>query len=220
MPFRHHWERIGAFDKPGTWVRRVTINLALNSRRGVAREARARLAWWERHEPAEQPQALDPELLDALHTLSPQQRAAVALHYLEDRSTSDIADLLGCSESTARGPPPSRPSGARPAPRSHPMSDHDTIPPETDDELRARLRAFAQQVAEQADTEAALERMPRRSCPPTIRLLAIAASSYSPSPSRPPSWPTASPLTPPPRSHPPPNAQLQFNRESSPKEPK
>jgi RNA polymerase sigma-70 factor (ECF subfamily) len=99
---RHHWERIGAFDKPGTWVRRVTINLALNSRRGVAREARARLAWWERHEPAEQPQALDPELLDALHTLSPQQRAAVALHYLEDRSTSDIADLLGCSESTAR----------------------------------------------------------------------------------------------------------------------
>jgi hypothetical protein len=56
------------------------------------------------------------------------------------------------------------------------MSDHDTIPPETDDELRARLRAFAQQVAEQADTEAALERMPRRSRPPTIRLLAIAAA--------------------------------------------
>ena len=99
---RRHWERIGAFDKPGTWVRRVTINLALNSRRGVAQEARTRLAWWERHEPAEPPQPLDPELLEALHALSPQQRAAVALHYLEDRSTSDIADLLGCSESTAR----------------------------------------------------------------------------------------------------------------------
>ena len=99
---RKHWDRISAFDKPGTWVRRVTINLALNSRRGVAREARTRLAWWERHEPAEQPQALDPELLDALHALSPQQRAAVALHYLEDRSTPEIADLLGCSESTAR----------------------------------------------------------------------------------------------------------------------
>ena len=99
---RRHWDRIGAFDKPGTWVRRVTINLSLNSRRGVAREARTRLAWWERHEPAEQPQALDPELLDALHVLSPQQRAAVALHYLEDRSTPEIADLLGCSESTAR----------------------------------------------------------------------------------------------------------------------
>ena len=99
---RRHWERIGAFDKPGTWVRRVTINLSLNSRRGVAREARTRLAWWERREPAEQPQALDPDLLDALHALSPHQRAAVSLHYLEDRSTPEIADLLGCSESTAR----------------------------------------------------------------------------------------------------------------------
>jgi RNA polymerase sigma-70 factor (ECF subfamily) len=99
---RKHWERIGAFDKPGAWVRRVTINLALNSRRGLAREAKTRLAWWERHEPAEQPQALDPALLDALRALSPRQRAAVALHYLEDRSTPEIADLLGCSESTAR----------------------------------------------------------------------------------------------------------------------
>ena len=99
---RRHWDRIGAFDKPGTWVRRVTINLALNSRRGVAREARTHLAWWERREPAEQPHAVDPDLLDALHALSPHQRAAIALHYLEDRSTPDIADLLGCSESTAR----------------------------------------------------------------------------------------------------------------------
>lgn len=99
---RRHWDRIAAYDRPGTWVRRVTINLALNSRRGVAREARTRLAWWERREPAEQPQALDPDLLDALRTLSPQQRAAVALHYLEDRSTLEIAGLLGCSESTAR----------------------------------------------------------------------------------------------------------------------
>ena len=42
------------------------------------------------------------------------------------------------------------------------MSDHDTLPPETDDEIRARLQAFARQVAEHADTEAALRRMPRR----------------------------------------------------------
>jgi hypothetical protein len=56
------------------------------------------------------------------------------------------------------------------------MSDHDTtLPPETDDEIRARLRAFAEEVTERVDTEAALQRMPRRSRPPTIRLLAIAA---------------------------------------------
>jgi hypothetical protein len=55
------------------------------------------------------------------------------------------------------------------------MSDHDTIPPETDEALRARFRAFARQVAEHADTEAALRRMPRRSGPSTSRLTAIAA---------------------------------------------
>ena len=99
---RRHWERISTFDKPETWVRRVTINLSLNNRRGVARETRTRLAWWERREPDDQPQALDPKLLDALHALSPHQRAAVSLHYLEDRSTPEIAVFLGCSESTAR----------------------------------------------------------------------------------------------------------------------
>jgi RNA polymerase sigma-70 factor, ECF subfamily len=99
---RRHWHRIGAFERPGAWVRRVTINLSLNSRRGGAREARTRLAWWERREPAGLPQAPDQDLLDALHALSPHQRAAVSLHYLEDRSTPEIADLLGCSESTVR----------------------------------------------------------------------------------------------------------------------
>ena len=99
---RRHWHRIAAFDSPETWVRRVTINLSLNSRRSVAREARTHLAWWERREPTEQPRALDPDLVAALHALSPHQRAAVSLHYLEDRSTPQIAELLGCSESTAR----------------------------------------------------------------------------------------------------------------------
>ena len=55
------------------------------------------------------------------------------------------------------------------------MSDQDTRDLETDDELRARLRAFAQQVKERTDTEAALQRMPRQSRPRTLGRLAIAA---------------------------------------------
>jgi hypothetical protein len=55
------------------------------------------------------------------------------------------------------------------------MSDHDTIPPEADDELRIRLQAFGQEVKGRTDTEAALERLPSRSRPPTVGLLAIAA---------------------------------------------
>ena len=40
---------------------------------------------------------------------------------------------------------------------------------------QARLRAFADEVTRRTDTEAALQRMPRRSRPPTNRLVAIAA---------------------------------------------
>jgi hypothetical protein len=55
------------------------------------------------------------------------------------------------------------------------MSDTDTLPPETDDEIRARMRRLAKEVTERTDTEAALERMPRRERPSTPRLLAVAA---------------------------------------------
>lgn len=99
---RRHWDRVSGYDRPGTWLRRVTINLALSQQQRIAREARIRLTWWERREPVEAVKPLDRELVEALRALSPQQRAAVSLHYLEDRSTRDIAELLGCSESTAR----------------------------------------------------------------------------------------------------------------------
>jgi hypothetical protein len=56
------------------------------------------------------------------------------------------------------------------------MSDHDTLTPDADDELRTRLRAFAEGVKRQTDTETALARMPHRSGPPHVRLLAIAAA--------------------------------------------
>ena len=55
------------------------------------------------------------------------------------------------------------------------MNDHGTMNPETDDEIRARLQAFARQVAAHTDTEAALRRMPHRSHTPAIRLVAVAA---------------------------------------------
>jgi hypothetical protein len=55
------------------------------------------------------------------------------------------------------------------------MKDDETVSPQADDEIRARVRALASAVVEHADTEAALRRMPRRTRPPTARLLALAA---------------------------------------------
>ncbi len=99
----NRWDDIGLYDKPGAWLRRVTINLALSNRRRVGAELRARLRLGDNRLTAVEPH---PERFDdvwqAVAKLPGQQRAAVALHYLEDRPVSDIAEILACSESTAR----------------------------------------------------------------------------------------------------------------------
>jgi RNA polymerase sigma-70 factor (ECF subfamily) len=95
------WDTISRYDKPGAWVRRVTINLALSSRKRLAAEVRARL----RLSPPPTTAATDPrydDVWEAVAQLPGKQRAAVALHYLEDRSVADIATMLDCSESTAK----------------------------------------------------------------------------------------------------------------------
>ena len=44
---------------------------------------------------------LDIDLIRAIRQLPPKQRAAIALRYVEDLPVSQIADILGCSTSTA-----------------------------------------------------------------------------------------------------------------------
>ncbi len=45
---------------------------------------------------------LRPALLDALRTLTPQQRTIVVLRYFDDRSENDVAGLLGVSTGTVK----------------------------------------------------------------------------------------------------------------------
>ena len=102
----NRWDEVGAYDKPGAWVRRVTINLALTNRKraGTELKAKLRLLSWDRptaHVVEPHPPRFD-DVWSAVAKLPGQQRAAVALHYLEDRSVADIAEILDCSESTAR----------------------------------------------------------------------------------------------------------------------
>ena len=95
------WDRIAAYDNPATWTRRVTINLATSvlRRRALAARVRLRLGTAP-HVPA--PEATDDSIWQAVRRLPRQQRAAIALFYLEDRSVHDIAQIMDCSEATAR----------------------------------------------------------------------------------------------------------------------
>lgn len=94
------WWRISRYDKPGAWVRRVAIRMA------VRHERRRRVlhrALQEERPPTPAPDTtLDAELHDALAKLSPRQRAAIALFYIEDRTVTEIAHILDCSESTVK----------------------------------------------------------------------------------------------------------------------
>lgn len=93
-----NWKKVSGYDKPEAWVRRIAIRLAMRGLRrdrlwsAIKRDVRPALAV--------EPRDLD--LFDAVSRLPGMQRAAIALFYFEDRPISDVAEVLGCAESTAR----------------------------------------------------------------------------------------------------------------------
>ena len=93
-----HWKKVSRYDRPGAWVRRVAIRLAVEALR---RES-MRAVLERKLEPASAPVPVDVDVLRAVGNLPGMQRAAVVLYYLEDRPLAEIGDVLGCSESTAR----------------------------------------------------------------------------------------------------------------------
>ena len=97
------WERVGRFDQPGAWVRRVAANLAVSAFRRRLSEARAlvRLAARRQPDPPLHAEAVD--FWRAVRSLPSRQRQAVALFYLEDWPVAEIARFLGCTETTVRG---------------------------------------------------------------------------------------------------------------------
>jgi len=89
-------------DKPGAWVRRVAINLATSRIRRRTIEVKAKLRLLGDRPPVAEVGGLDDELLAAVAGLPAKQRAAIALHYLDDRPVGEIAEILQCSTATAR----------------------------------------------------------------------------------------------------------------------
>jgi len=116
------WESAGSFrgrSRFSTWFYRLLVNLCLDHRR--------KHRWWHqvfsREERAgdDEPSALDRQpapradpveslgrerararVWDAAARLSPQQRAVLVLHVQEELPMSEVADVMGCAEATAR----------------------------------------------------------------------------------------------------------------------
>jgi RNA polymerase sigma factor (sigma-70 family) len=94
-----HWHKVQGLESPGGWVRRVAIRDAVRAR---GRDARRRLLHSDRAGEADRPETVALDVRRALLTLPRQQRAVIALHYLDDRPVAEIAALLGCSRGTVK----------------------------------------------------------------------------------------------------------------------
>lgn len=98
-----HWSTVEAADAPAAWLRRVMRNLITDHhrRRGVERRAVSRLAGR-----ASTPDQGGPRvaigLAELLAVLPERQRSIVALHYVDDRSVAEIADVLSIAPGTVK----------------------------------------------------------------------------------------------------------------------
>jgi RNA polymerase sigma-70 factor (sigma-E family) len=99
------WSRV---DNPRAFCRRVMHNIVIDQGRLKGRQVpEIRLA--EGHDDSD-PRSADPTsavelrpvLFAALRTLTPHQREIVVLRYFDDRSESEVAELLGVAPGTVR----------------------------------------------------------------------------------------------------------------------
>ena len=105
------WERVGALERPGAWVRRAVANRAVSHRRHLrvvdagatrlAAEARVRQLAADADAVGGAP-GLDEGFWAAVRSLPERQAQCVALHYLEDRGVDEIAEVLDCGAATVR----------------------------------------------------------------------------------------------------------------------
>lgn len=97
------WPEIGQLERPGGWARRVVLNLAASAYQRRKAEARALLRLAPlRGEPPAELSAEAAEFWRAVRRLPRHQAQAVALHYLEEASVAEIAEIMGCAENTVK----------------------------------------------------------------------------------------------------------------------
>ncbi len=106
------WETVSGLDRPGAWVRRAVINRSASHHRhrGVERRGLAVLGARQRSDgesddstgEAGADRVGDPAFWAAVRSLPERQLQCVALHYLEDRSVAEIAEVLDCRPATVK----------------------------------------------------------------------------------------------------------------------
>ncbi len=97
------WRRVSRYDAPAAWVRKVAVNRLRDVKRSDARRRRREDRVADAAPgAAAQPARLDDDLMAAVGSLPERQRIAVALHYLEDLSIGEIAQVMAISSGAVK----------------------------------------------------------------------------------------------------------------------
>lgn len=97
-----NWDKIGIYDDPAAWVRRVVANRSVSAMRRGAAEARALIRLGSLGSAVPELSADSMATWDAVRRLPKRQAQVVALHYFDGQRIADIAEILGCSENTVK----------------------------------------------------------------------------------------------------------------------
>lgn len=97
-----NWDRIGRYDNPGAWVRRVVSNRSGSRFRRLAAEARARLRLEELDYTIPEVDVDAVHIWDEVRRLPTRQAQVIALCYYDRCSIADTARILECSETTVK----------------------------------------------------------------------------------------------------------------------
>ncbi len=96
------WAKVSVYDKPGAWLRRVLVNKATSrGRRAVSEAKMITKIGNRRREPITIPESSQ-EVWAAVRRLSKRQAQVIALHYWEDLSVAEIAEVLDCGPESVK----------------------------------------------------------------------------------------------------------------------
>jgi RNA polymerase sigma-70 factor (ECF subfamily) len=97
------WAHVGDMVSPDGWVRRVALNLARSRWRRLRSETMARLRMTVLADTSNPgPDSESEAFWGEVRSLPSRQAQAVALHYVEDLSVADVAEILGVAEGTVK----------------------------------------------------------------------------------------------------------------------
>jgi RNA polymerase sigma factor (sigma-70 family) len=92
------WDRVRRMSSPGGWLYRVALNVARRRARRLRLERELLRRAATRPAP---PVAVQSEVWEAVRTLAPRQRAAVALRYVLDLPEAEVAEVMGITRGAA-----------------------------------------------------------------------------------------------------------------------